>query len=414
MDDVLVEVGNHGVAEVADGGAVLGGVGLPGHGNTGGALEAVLEALGVGSDGVGQGVHAGSEHILGLLEGGGGVGLGGGQGSLEGGQSLLLGSRVLGEVGSLLGGGGLVLVHDLTDDTTGSLVGGVGGIGELDQALHLTGDDAVDLELGGLVGHNHGGDILDLTDNTGLGLLGEGLGLGNAGHHGLAGGVDIAGSSGAGSLQVLDGLGEAGILEGALLGNDVVEVGHGTGEGLVGVLAVLTHLDVDGGELLVGLLAGLLDTILDSLDDLVVASRGGGVHGSELGIGGLASGIQGRGDGGGVGLHLGADLLGVLDHGASMRSDLLVGLLDLVVHLLGRGKESLVLGSDSVVDLAHSVLLVGGDLGGKRSTLTLGLVGLGLEVGVQLGDLGVDRLGERGDLVGDTLVHGGTGLGVDV
>merc|ERR1719399_2515417 len=145
MDNVLVEVGNHGVAEVADGGAVLGGVGLPGHGNTGGALEAVLEALGVGSDGVGQGVHAGSEHILGLLEGGGGVGRGGGQVLLEAtqvGGSLAAGLvdggvGLLGEVGNLLGGGGLVLVHDLTDDTTGSLVGGVGGIGELDQALHL-------------------------------------------------------------------------------------------------------------------------------------------------------------------------------------------------------------------------------------------------------------------------------------
>merc|ERR1719269_499372 len=94
-------------------------------------------------------------------------------GGLLGASRLDGGVGLLGEVANLLGGGGLV--------------GGVGLVGEGEQTLHLLVHNAVLLELGSLVGDHHGGDILDLTDHTLLGLLGESLGLGNAGGHLLAG-----------------------------------------------------------------------------------------------------------------------------------------------------------------------------------------------------------------------------------
>merc|ERR1712205_264426 len=46
-NNVLVEVSDHTLAELADGITVLGGIGLPGHGDTGGALETSLEGLGI-------------------------------------------------------------------------------------------------------------------------------------------------------------------------------------------------------------------------------------------------------------------------------------------------------------------------------------------------------------------------------
>merc|ERR1719263_323175 len=111
-DNVLVGVGNHGGAEGADGLTVLRGGGLPVHDNTGGLLEAALERLGIGSDGVGQGVHTGGEHGLGVSEGGGGVGLGSGEGALELGEGSLLGGRVLGELAvQTLGGLSEVLLE---------------------------------------------------------------------------------------------------------------------------------------------------------------------------------------------------------------------------------------------------------------------------------------------------------------
>merc|ERR1719453_175037 len=457
-DNVLVEVGNHGGAEGADGLAVLRGGGLPVHDNTGGLLEATLERLGVGSDGVGQGVHTGGEHGLGVSEGGGGVGLGSGEGALQLGESLLLGGGdlgelavqtlgglgqvlleakevgsllgaglldlgvgLLGEVGNLLGGGGLVLIHDLTDDTTGSLVGGVGLVGELDETANLGGHVLVDAVLGSGVGDHHGGDILDVTVEAGLDLLDHGGGTSNAGGHLLAGSSDSGGGLGAGSLQVLHGLGETGILKSGLGSDLVVQVGHGTGEGLVEVLAVVGHLDVDTRELLVSELAGVVDTVLDSLHDSVVAGSGGSGHGGELSGGGLAGSLEGGVDGGSVGLHLAANLLGVLDHLISGGGEVLVGLLDLLLGLLGQGKEGLVLGGDSVVDLANGVLLLLGDGGGERGALTLGLGLLSLEAGVELGELTLSpldnllqvllsELGLGVDSVEDLLLHLGAGL----
>merc|ERR1719453_1491420 len=457
-DNVLVEVGNHGGAEGADGLAVLRGGGLPVHDNTGGLLEATLERLGVGSDGVGQGVHAGGEHGLGVSEGGGGIGLGGGEGALEGGEGLLLGGGVLGElavqtlgglgqvlleakevgsllgaglldlgvgllgeVGNLLGGGGLVLVHDLADDTTGLLVGGVGLVGELDETANLGGHVLVDAVLGSGVGDDHGGHILDVTVEAGLDLLDHGGGSSNAGGHVLAGSSDGLGGLLAGILQVLDGLGETGILKSGLGSDLVVEVGDSTCELLVEVLAVVGHLDVDRRELLVGELAGVGDTILDSLDDRVVAGSGGGGHSGEVGGGGLAGGLEGGVDGSSVGLHLGANLLGVLDHLVGGGGQVLVGLLDRLLGLLGLGQEGLVLGSDSVVDLANGVGLLLGNGGGESGALSGGLALLSLEAGVELGELTLGPsddllqvlLGDLGlgrDSVQDLLLHLGTGL----
>merc|ERR1712054_321580 len=168
-------------------------------------------------------------------------------------------------------------------------------------------------------------------------------------------------------------------------------------------------------------LAGLGHTILDSLHNLVVAGSGGSRHGSELGSSGLAGSLQGGVDGLSVGLHLGAHLLGILHHEISVGGERLVGLLDRLVGLLGQGKEGLVLGGNSVVDLVSGMLLLLGNLGGERGTLTLGLLLLSLEASVELRELTLgpldnllqvllSELGLAGDGIKDLLLHLGTGL----
>merc|ERR1712100_33231 len=92
-------------------------------------------------------------------------------GSLLGTELLHVSARLLGELSGLLGSSLLVLLHHLADDTTTGLVGGLVGVGLLDEAVHLGIHLVVDFDLGS-VGHNHGGHNLEITEDAGLEVLG--------------------------------------------------------------------------------------------------------------------------------------------------------------------------------------------------------------------------------------------------
>merc|ERR1712159_812035 len=192
------------------------------------------------------------------------------------------GVRGLRESGDLLLGGGLVLVHELAEHATGTDVGGVASVGDLDDLVALGLDLTVDADLVGLVGDDHGGHNLDVATKTRLLLLDLGGQSDDLGGEVLAGMLDILGSSEACSLDVLHSGGEARVGKSRLLGELVVEVGNGGTEVAVETGTLLGHALVHLTETAVGPLAGSLNTILDSLHDLVVASSRGGADGTEL------------------------------------------------------------------------------------------------------------------------------------
>merc|ERR1711883_48681 len=255
---------------------------------------------GVGSDSVDQSVHTGLEHGLGGTEltSGGSLGvrelllhtgkdlllLGGGL--VEGDVKLLgrlgevlgegahvtgLAVTSLGESGDRLLGGGLVLVHELAEHATGTDVGGVASVGDLDDLVAL-----------GLVGDDHGGHNLDVATEASLLLLDLGGQSNDLGGEVLAGVLDILGGGDAGSLDVLDGGRETRVGEGRLLGELVVEVGNGGTHVPVKGLTILGHALVHVTEPAVGPLASGLDTLLHGLDDSGVTGSGGSVHSSKL------------------------------------------------------------------------------------------------------------------------------------
>merc|ERR1712100_642305 len=226
------------------------------------------DGAGVGGDDVTEGVEASVEGSLGGADGsgrllavgrdGGGVGLVlvgslkldvgklgvetlGGLGKVTGsldtvrsGTATDLGELVheeLVEGVDLLGSGALVLVEESTELATGADGRGVTEVGELGDAGELSVGATVHTELDGTVAGNLTGHDGDLTGETSLLVLDGSDSAGNAGGEGLASIGHLLGGLGAGSGDVLHGLGETGVSEGSLLGDTVVDVLHGAGEG---------------------------------------------------------------------------------------------------------------------------------------------------------------------------------------
>merc|ERR1719305_2013068 len=405
----LVKVVLHGRALDTDELAVSSIGVLPVASNLGQVTDTTLGTGGVGSDSVDQSVHTGLEHGLGGTELTSGGSLGVRELLLHTGKDLLLvggglvegdvkllgrlgevlgegahvtglavtslgesGVRGLRESGDLLLGGGLVLVHELAEHATGTDVGGVASVGDLDDLVALGLDLTVDADLVGLVGDDHGGHNLDVATEASLLLLDLG-GQGNdLGGEVLAGVLDILGGGDAGSPDVLDGGRETRVGEGRLLGELVVEVGNGGTHVPVKGLTILGHALVHVTEPLVGPLASGLDTLLHGLDD-------GGLAGSlELGV-----------DGRGVGLHLSSDDAGVLGHLLGVSRDVAVGLLDLLRGLFLEAEEGTLLGGNGITDLVDDVLLVASDGRGESGTGGTTLLLLGAEALVEGSELGL-------------------------
>merc|ERR1711881_523699 len=220
---------------------------------------------GVGSDSVDQSVHTGLEHGLGGTELTSGGSLGVRELLLHTGKDLLL------------VGGGLVQGHELAEHATGTDVGGVASVGDLDDLVALGLDLTVDADLVGLVGDDHGGHNLDVATEASLLLLDLGGQSNDLGGEVLAGVLDILGGGDAGSLDVLDGGRETRVGEVRLLGELVVEVGNGGTHVPVKGLTILGHALVHVTEPAVGPLASGLDTLLHGLDDSGVTGSGGSV-----------------------------------------------------------------------------------------------------------------------------------------
>ena len=216
---------------------------------------------------------------------------------------------------------------------------------------------------------------------------------------------------------------EAGVGEGGL------EQGAGGADGLVelaGDAAALLH-GAEGGEAFDALGAALLDAF--DFVDLVADEFEEAGH--DLAQGGVEGG-QGFGDGGDVGLELGA-LVGVVDHAQEgavgvaalgVPGGLVVGVhLALAVAVLDVGVDGLVEGGGGLLD--HGAVLA--DVGdeafhlqgdGAGLVVAVGDVGLGALAGVELveffvegGDFGFDVLADAGGVVvdaqGDLLEAGG-------
>merc|ERR1719163_514283 len=347
----LVKVSLEGGGLVTDELAVAGG----GLGNvvhdTGHTLEVTLGALAVGGDDVGEHGDLGSELTLGTLESVGRGHSGGSGGTTEGGAVLLvallhvghalvegtgslgeilghlttvagvaatgLGELVLqgsGEGSNLSRGGGLVLVHEEFELATGTLGGRVAAVGDTHDTLELSGHTTVDTHLVSLVGDNLTGDDGDLTDETSLDVLHLSGHSGHLGGEVLAELTHLVGGLTAGGVEVLDGLGEAGVSEGSLLGEGIVEASDGGTELLVEAATVSSEVLVGLTELLGGLLLGDLQLGSGELEGSLLA---GGVLGGEPLEGSLGTGLLGAdlGDGGGrEGLDLTTGLLGLGAH----------------------------------------------------------------------------------------------------
>merc|ERR1719197_1556587 len=463
--------------------------------DTGEHLEASLDLAGVGGDDVAEGVEASVEGSLGGADGSGGllaVGRdGGGVGLVLVGSLKLdvgkLGVETLGGLGKvtgsldtvrsgtatdlgelvheelvegvdLLGSGALVLIEESTELATGADGRGVTVVGELGDTLKLSVGATVHTELDGTVAGNLARHDGDLAREAGLLVLDGSDSAGNAGGKGLASIGHLLGGLGAGSGDVLHGLGETGVSEGSLLGDTVVDVLHGSGERGVGTGTVSGHVAVELTELVGGTTLGgthgggnRLEGAAETGGGLSVGSTGGG-------RGGTTSGVDLGGQGVHVGLHGGINILGLLGEGTSEGGDLVVGLLDLLGGLSLEGKEGTVHGTDGVVELTLGSTLGGSDGTSDGSTASGVLAGSGALLGVGLGEallghlhgsdevllslgsggadsveeltahltagslggetevlnLGGGLLGELGHLRGDTHVEGGLGLLVHV
>merc|ERR1711970_710495 len=170
-----------------------------------------------------------------------------------------------------------------------------------------------------------------------------------------------------------------GVSEGSLLGDTVVDVLHGAGEGGVGGSTLLGHVAVELTELVGGTVAGGNESTIDRLERGTETGGSLGVGGVDGRLGGTTSGRDLGGQGVHVGLHGGIDILGLL------------GGLDL------EGKEGTVHGRHGIGKLTLGGLLVASDGTGKRGTaggVLAGSLAL-LSVGVGESDLGdLDGSGE--------------------
>merc|ERR1719199_1724626 len=365
--DGLLHVLAHGLGLLTDELTVESTSGTVGADHTGEHLEARLHLAGVGSDDVAKGVeasvHAGAgnaDSSLGLLgvgvDGGGGglvlVGsteldareLGvhtlGGLGEVAGGLNTVLGGTTadLGELAheqlvegtDLLGSSALVLVEESTELATGADGRGVTVVGELGDTLKLSVGATVHTELDGTVAGNLARHDGDLAREAGLLVLDGGHGGGDGGGEGLASIGHLLGSLGAGTSDVLHGLGETGVSEGSLLGDTVVDVLHGSGERGVGTGTVSGHVAVELTELVGGTTLGGTHGGSNRLEGAAETGGGLSVGSTGGGRGGTTSGVDLGGQGVHVGLHGGINILGLLGEGTSEGGDLVVGLLDLL------------------------------------------------------------------------------------
>merc|ERR1719199_123113 len=432
--DSLLHILAHGLGLLTDELTVELASGLVAADHTGEHLEAGLDLAGVGGDDVTEGVEASVEGSLGGADGSGGllaVGRDGGSvglvlvGSLKldvgklgvetlGGLGKVTGSlntvrsgtaTDLGELAheelvegvDLLGSGALVLVEESTELATGADGRGVTEVGELGDAGELSVGATVHTELDGTVAGNLTGHDGDLTGETSLLVLDGSDSAGNAGGEGLASIGHLLGGLGAGSGDVLHGLGETGVSEGGLLGDTVVDVLHGAGEGGVGGSTLLGHVAVELTELVGCTVAGGNESTIDRLERGTETGGRLGVGGVEGRLGGTTSGRDLGGQGVHVGLHGGIDILGLLGEGIGVGGDLVVGLLDLLGGLDLEGKEGTVHGRHGIGKLTLGGLLVASDGTGKRGTaggVLAGSLAL-LSVGVGESDLGdLDGSGE--------------------
>merc|ERR1711998_359619 len=275
-----------------------------------------------------------------------------------------------------LGGGGLVLIHEHFQLTTGTAGSGVTLVGDLADTLDLTSDTTVDTHLVGLDGHNLGGDDGDLGGETSLDILDVGGDLVEAGGEALAELVHLGLGLGTGGTEVLDGLGEASISESSLLGERVVEgVGggseHGVSAGTVGS-ELLVHLV----ELLVGVTLGKGNIATESREGAGHAHAVLGLEVTESGGSTLLLSGDLVEDGGGGSLQLGSGLVGIAGHAGSVGGHTHVGLLDLLGSLGTEGELGAGLGSDSARDHALNTTLVAGKLH-EESLAGKGGAGLG-------------------------------------
>ena len=187
----------------------------------------------------------------------------------------------------------LVLVDGVLEDTTRPLVVGVVLVAQLEDAGHLGSVLGVDTSLLSLVGVHVGSDLVDVTDEAVLDLGQVAAGLKHIGDHHLLGVTYSIGGLLLGCGDVLDGLCEANILEGSSSGKLLVQVGGGSGQLILGVLGVFSHLDVGTSELLVSTLSGSSNAVLDSCDGSVVTGDRGSIGSSELIVSGFLGGLEG-------------------------------------------------------------------------------------------------------------------------
>merc|ERR1719199_205673 len=391
--DSLLHILAHGLGLLTDELTVELASGLVAADHTGEHLEAGLDLAGVGGDDVTEGVEASVEGSLGGADGSGGLLAVGRDG---GGVGLVLVGSLKLDVGKLgvetLGGLGKV---------TGSLntvrSGTATDLGELGDAGELSVGATVHTELDGTVAGNLTGHDGDLTRETSLLVLDGSDSAGNAGGEALASIGHLLGGLGAGSGDVLHGLGETGVSEGGLLGDTVVDVLHGAGEGGVGGSTLLGHVAVELTELVGCTVAGGNESTIDRLERGTETGGRLGVGGVDGRLGGTTSGRDLGGQGVHVGLHGGIDILGLLGEGIGVGGDLVVGLLDLLGGLDLEGKEGTVHGRHGIGKLTLGGLLVASDGTGKRGTaggVLAGSLAL-LSVGVGESDLGdLDGSGE--------------------
>merc|ERR1719197_1452579 len=316
--DSLLHILAHGLGLLTDELTVELASGLVAADHTGEHLEAGLDLAGVGGDDVTEGVEASVEGSLGGADGSGGllaVGRdGGGVGLVLVGSLKLdvgkLGVETLGGLGKVTGS--LDTVRSSTATDLGELVHE-----ELVEGVDLLGSGALVLveestELDGTVAGNLTGHDGDLTGETSLLVLDGSDSAGNAGGKGLASIGHLLGGLGAGSGDVLHGLGETGVSEGSLLGDTVVDVLHGAGEGGVGGSTLLGHVAVELTELVGGTVAGGNESTIDRLERGTETGGGLGVGSVDGTLGAAASSGDLGGQGVHVGLHGGVDILGLL------------------------------------------------------------------------------------------------------
>merc|ERR1711966_394507 len=185
------------------------------------------------------------------------------------------------------------------------------------------------------------------------------------GHGGEVGGErlaelsNLAGSLGAGSTEILDGLGEAGVSEGSLLGESVVETVGGGSETAVGTGTVGSELAVHLVELVVRVDLGLGDGVTEVLHGTSVTGGIRGTGTAKSSRGALALSVDLVEDRGGGSLELGGGGLSVGSHAGSVCGDTH---LDLLGSLGTESKLGASLGGDGTRDHASDTALVAGEL----------------------------------------------------